>query len=311
MFNETLGLKTIMTEIKKALPSTGIAAGLLGAICFGFIPVFSKPAIEQGLSPMCILAYRFTLATIALGILLKIKRRPLGIKLSDIPVMAMLAVFYCISGGCLMVGYEYMSGGVTGVIHFTYPVFVLLIVLLFFKERIKPKSVIAIIMAIAGIYCLGALGGEAAFIAGADRAEGVAIVVLSGIGYASYLVWIGRGRACKFDSLYLTFWVLVFTSLFFMGFALVRGEFKLVTDAMTLLNFGGLAFIATVIANILVVYAVKKIGSTMESILSAMEPATSVVMCIILFDEQLTLPIALGMVLIFIAVGIVISSNRK
>ena len=105
----------------------GVAAGLLGAICFGFIPVFGKPALEQGVSPMCILAYRFTLAAIVLGLFLKVRRVNLGIPLRDIPTMLLLAVYYCVSGGCLMLGYEYMSGGVTGVIHFSYPVFVLLI----------------------------------------------------------------------------------------------------------------------------------------------------------------------------------------
>lgn len=299
-----------MSDNSSSKSGIGIIAGLLGAVCFGFIPVFGKPALEVGLSPMCILAYRFSLATIILGIFLKIRRVKLGIALRDMPVMLLLAIFYCVSGGCLMMGYEYMSGGVTGVIHFSYPVFVLLILLLFFRERVRLSSAIAIVIAIAGIYCLGVLGGDAAFIPGANRTQGVLIVVLSGVGYAAYLVSLGKGRAQRFDSLYLTFWVLVFTSLIFIALAAVNGELVLVSHTETLLNFAALALIATVVANVLVVYAVKTVGSTLESILSAMEPATSVVMCIILFDEKLNLPIAIGILLIFVAVGIVVCSKR-
>lgn len=289
----------------------GVAAGLLGAICFGFIPVFGKPALEQGVSPMCILAYRFTLAAIVLGLFLKVRRVNLGIPLRDIPTMLLLAVYYCVSGGCLMLGYEYMSGGVTGVIHFSYPVFVLLILLLFFSERIRVSSAVAIVIAGAGIYCLGVLGGDAAFIPGANRAEGVLVVVLSGVGYAAYLVGVGKGRAQQYDSLYLTFWILVFTAVAFIVLAGARGELVLVTDTVTMLNFVGIAVVSTVIANVLVVYAVKTVGSTMESILSAMEPATSVVMCIILFDEKLNLPIIAGIALIFMAVAIVVFRSGK
>ena len=85
----------------------------------------------------------------------------------------------------------------------------------------------------------------------------------------------------------------------------------LVTDTVTMLNFVGIAVVSTVIANVLVVYAVKTVGSTMESILSAMEPATSVVMCIILFDEKLNLPIIAGIALIFMAVAIVVFRSGK
>ena len=43
----------------KKSSSIGFIAGILGAMCFGLIPVFSKPALALGLSPACILTYRF------------------------------------------------------------------------------------------------------------------------------------------------------------------------------------------------------------------------------------------------------------
>ena len=113
----------------KKSSSIGFIAGILGAMCFGLIPVFSKPALALGLSPACILTYRFSLAAIMLGIFLAMRGTSLKLEKCYLPDMMLLTLCYCVSGGCLMLGYEYMSGGVTGVIHFTYPVFVLLILL--------------------------------------------------------------------------------------------------------------------------------------------------------------------------------------
>lgn len=295
----------------KKSSSIGFIAGILGAMCFGLIPVFSKPALALGLSPACILTYRFSLAAIMLGIFLVMRGTSLKLGKCYLPDMMLLTLCYCVSGGCLMLGYEYMSGGVTGVIHFTYPVFVLLILLVVYREKVKLSSVLAIIIAIAGIYCLGVLGGDEAFMPGANRAEGVVIVVISGLGYASYMVFINKCKVRKFDSLFLTFWILVFTALVFAAIAIGKGEFVLISDTETWLNFLALALLSTVVANVFVVYSVKVVGSTLASILSAMEPATSVVMCIILFDEALNLPIAIGIALIATAVGIVIACNHK
>ena len=70
-----------------------------------------------------------------------------------------------------MWGFNFMSGGVTEVLHFTYPVWVMLILLTFFKEKIRVSSAIAIIIAIVGIYCLGVLGGSDAFMPGANSVD--------------------------------------------------------------------------------------------------------------------------------------------
>ena len=179
----------------------------------------------------------------------------------DVPGMALLALYYCVSGGCLMMGYEYMSGGVAGVIHFSYPVFVVLIMLLFFRERVRLSSAVAITAAIAGIYCLGALGGRCGIPA---RCQSLGRRAGSGIvGHRVCFLSCRRGKrkGSKYDSLYLTFWILVFTAVFFIAAAALKGELVIVSDAATLLNFTGLALVATVVANVLVVYAVKVVGS--------------------------------------------------
>lgn len=288
----------------------GIIAGILGAGFFGFIPVFSKPVLMAGISPTCLLFYRFVIASLLTAMILGVKRQPLRLPRDCHKCMGLIALFYCFSGGLLVLGFNYMSGGVTEVLHFTYPIWVMLILLVFFKERIRLSSVIAIIIAIVGIYCLGVLGGEEAFLPGVDKVAGVIIVVASGLACASYVVAINKSNARRLSSMLLTYWMLTISAVIFLMVSLLTGTFEVITDVEILLNLVGLALVATVMSNLFQVYSIKYIGSTQAAILGAVEPATGVVMCILLFDEVLNLPIVVGIALIFTAVMIVVTRNK-
>ena len=277
----------------------GIIAGILGAGFFGFIPVFSKPVLEAGLSPTCLLFYRFAIASLIIALMLGVKRQPISLPRDCWKCMGLIAIFYCFSGGLLVLGFKYMSGGVTEVLHFTYPIWVMLILLCFFKEKIRVSSAIAIIIAIVGIYCLGVLGGTEAFMPGANRVAGVVIVVASGLACGSYIVAINKSNARKLSSMTLTFWMLSLSALIFLVVSVAGGSFEVVTDGTMIANLAGLALVATVLSNFFQVYSIKYIGSTQAAILGAVEPATGVVMCIILFDETLNVPIVAGIALIF------------
>ena len=288
----------------------GIIAGILGAGFFGFIPVFSKPVLAVGVSPTCLLFYRFAIASLIISIMSGVRRESISLPRNCWKCMSLIAVLYCFSGGFLVWGFNFMSGGVTEVLHFTYPVWVMLILLVFFKEKIRVSSAIAIIIAIVGIYCLGVLGGSDAFMPGANRVAGVVIVVASGLACGSYIVAINKSNAHTLSSMCLSYWMLTLSACIFLVVSLVSGTFELITDVYLLGNLVGLALVATVLSNVFQVYSIKFIGSTQAAILGAVEPATGVVMCIILFDEVLNAPIVAGIALIFTAVMIVVTRNK-
>lgn len=303
-----------MTTNSNTLPlnrGKGIIAGILGAAFFGFIPAFSIPALHAGISPSCILFYRFGLASVMLALILTMQGKSLKLPLHYFPVMTILAVFYCFSGGLLVLGYRYMSAGITGVIHFTYPIFVTIILVSFYREKLKISTIIAILVAIIGIYFLGVVGGGQSFTPGTNSVAGFLIVLASGIACASYMVGVNKTRARHLSSLTLTFWLLLISTAIFGALSLISGEFIVVTDIELLANLSSLALIATVLSNFLLVYSIKNIGSTYAAILGAVEPVTAVFIGVLLFNEILNIPIIFGIALIFTAVGIVIMRNHK
>ena len=265
---------------------------------------------SMGMTPACILTYRFAFSTVILLTMLLIQRKQIAIPLYQVPRLIMLSVFYCVSGGLLVVGYKYMSGGVTGVIHFTYPVFVMMILVTFFRERIRISSIIAIIFAIVGIYCLGVLGGGESFIPGQNKIAGILIVLASGVGCAGYIVGVNKTKCRELPSLTLTFWLLLFSMIIFGAIALYDNALVSIPSPKIFIDFISLALISTVLSNFLLVYAIKNIGSTYASILGAVETVTAVVSCAIIFSEPLTPPIIVGIILIFVSVGIVIMRKK-
>ena len=254
----------------------GVIAGIVSAMGFGFIPVFSKPMLADGMATECVLFYRFFLSAIMMAIYLMVTHRRIAVGWRYAPSMFVEAIFYSFSGGLLMFGYNYMTGGVTTVIHFTYPVFVMAISLIFFRERIKGASVLSIVIALAGIYCLSVLGGDASFVPGANKVIGVIIVVLSGLACGCYIVGVNRTRAHELPSLVFTFWLLLISSMFFLGISAYNGTLEFITTPKQCLCFVGLTLIATILSNITLVFSARYVGSTLAAILGAVEPTTAV-----------------------------------
>ena len=96
----------------------GFLYGLLSSASFGLIPMFTIPAMQQGMQFESILLYRFAFATLALGVILLIDGQSFRINHRDIPSLLLLAFFYLISAVFLFWGYKFMASGIATTLHF-------------------------------------------------------------------------------------------------------------------------------------------------------------------------------------------------
>lgn len=279
----------------------GFLYGLLSSASFGLIPMFTIPAMQQGMQFESILLYRFALATLALGVILLIDGQSFRINRRDIPSLLLLAFFYLISAVFLFWGYKFMASGIATTLHFMYPVLTTLIMMLFFLEKKSIWRFMAIALAVAGVFFLsqGNDSGSITFI-------GIFIVLLSALGYALYLVTVSQLKVGQMKGLRLTFYVFLFgTLLLFIGIG-TTGHIQPIPNLHTAGNLVMLAIIPTVISNLALVRAVKCIGSTLTSVLGAMEPVTAVCVGICMFGEPFTNSVGLGIILIITAVTVII-----
>lgn len=282
----------------------GFLYGIATSVTFGLIPLFTLPLMAKGLIFDSILFYRFLLATAALGAMMLLKKETFRIQMRDVPVLILLGLLYTGSAMFLFWGYNFMGAGVATTIHFTYPIFVTLLMFVFFREKASWITWLAILLAIAGVAKLSIKGSELTL-----DPLGMLIVILSAMAYASYIIVVNKLRVRSMNGRKLAFYVFIVSTLLFAVKAMSNEGIQPVPDALSWINLFLLAVVPTVISNITLVLAVHHIGGTLTSVLGAMEPVTAVCIGAFVFGEEFTWQSGLGILFIITAVTLIILSR--
>ena len=279
----------------------GFLYGLLSSASFGLIPLFAIPVMMAGMGFESILMYRFLFAAIMLAGILLVNKESFRINTADILPLCMLALFYMLSALLLFWGYKLMPSGVATTIHFMYPVVTTIIMMVFFHDKRSGWRLLAIALAVLGVYLLS-YSGEG----GKISKGGIIIVLLSAVAYALYLVAIDKCKIGRMKGMKLTFYVFLFGTVMLVILTAINGNIQSIPNMRSALNLLMLALIPTIISNLALVQAIKSIGSTLTSILGAMEPVTAICVGIAVFHESLTYGILLGVAFIITAVTLII-----
>lgn len=279
----------------------GIIYGMATSVTFGLIPLFTLPLIGKGMVYDSILFYRFLFASIALASVMAAKKESFRIDLRDLPVFILLAFFYTFSSLFLLCGYGYMGAGVATTLHFTYPVFVTLLMFFLFREKTGWLTWLAIALAVFGVAMLSLPeSGLSADV------KGIVIVLLSAVAYGSYIAGVNKSRVRNMNSRKLAFYVFVFTTIIFGIKNLVSGSLQTPPDIVSCCHLVLLAVLPTVVSNITLVLAVQNIGGTLTSVLGALEPLTAVCIGALVFGEDFTFREGVGILLVLTAVTVII-----
>jgi putative membrane protein len=305
-----------MSTSTKKLSSQGLILGLTAAVCYGFIPLFTKelqhPSEGLALSSATILFYRFGIASIVIAGIMLFQRISFRITFPEFLRLTLLAFLSDGAALFLIAGYSYMPSGVATTLHFMYPVFTALTMMLFFHEPRRMSTVLAITMAVAGLFVLSWTGqGEVALL-------GVVLEIISALCFALYLIRVNRSRISNMPPTKLTFYVMMLGALIFAATIIYeRSEIEMATHFAVLpstrgwLNLIALSLVCTVITNLALVHAIKMIGPTITAVLGVLEPVTAILLGIVFMGESLTSPIVLGIMLIISAVLIIVLRKHK
>lgn len=282
----------------------GFICGAVSSAAFGLIPLFSLPLMQAGLSFESILFYRLAVSALFIGCYMLVRRLDFSISIKEFAALFFLSTLYSATALFLFSGYMYISSGVATTIHYLYPVLVTSFMVIFFKEQSSVWIAVAITLAIAGVGLLGWGDGGAEV-----NLKGMAIVLVSVATYALYIVGVNKSIVKDLNGLKVTFYVLLLGSVFFLINAVLKGGVQPVSGGQSIANVIFLALIPTILSNVTLVYSIKFIGSTMTSVLGAMEPLTAVLVGVMVFGESFTLNVALGVLLILVAVTLVVLSK--
>lgn len=279
----------------------GYLFGIIGAAAYGLNPFFTLPLVKVGLTTDSILFYRYFFAMLLLAFILKIKHVPFALNKKEFFALFIASMLFAISSLTLYESYHYMSASIASTLLFVYPIFAMLIMVLFFRERTHLGAILAVILMVVGLKCLykSETGLTLSTI-------GIFLVMLSALSYAVYMVFINQSLLSKISVYKLAFYVTFFG--WFMYVARLKGgvELQMIHGHQQWFNVLGLAVLPSVFSLIALTISINAIGSTSASILGAVEPLTAVGIACVFMGETLTLNMLIGIFFIILAVTLVI-----
>lgn len=283
----------------------GFLYGIVASSTFGLLPLFTLPVMGEGLTTFSILSYRMLFASILVAVLMLIGRVSFATNLKELRWFAVLGFLYYGSAALLFQAYGGMASGLATTLHFMYPVSVTIIMALVYKQRPSVVTICAIVLSLVGVALLCLRESST----GVSSLLSVFLVLLSGVCYAVYLVLVSTVRRInQQNSQKLTFYVLMFSGAFFMLSTLQGGGLQIIPSASAGINLLLMATLPTLLSNLALVRSVKNIGSTLTSVLGAMEPLTAIIVGILVFDESLRGLMIVGIILILLSVSLIVLS---
>lgn len=282
----------------------GFILGAIAAASYGMNPLFTLPLYSAGMNVDTVLFYRYSLAVIVLGIMMKFQKQSFAIKRVDVLPLCIMGLLFAFSSLFLFMSYNYMDAGIASTILFVYPVLVAIIMAVVFKEKVSPITMFSIALAFVGISMLcKSPGGQTLSLVG------ITFVFLSSLSYAIYIVGVNRSSLKDMPIAKLTFYVLLFGLSVYVVRLQFCTELQVIPTPMLWINAVSLAVFPTVISLVTMTKAIHYIGSTPTAILGALEPVTALFFGVLVFGEQLTPRIILGILMVITAVTLIIGGK--
>ena len=271
----------------------GFIYGAIAAASYGMNPLFALPLYAVGMSVDTVLFYRYALAAIVLGILMKLQGQPFALRKADILPLVIMGLLFSFSSLLLFMSYNYMDAGIASTILFVYPVMVAVIMGVFFKEKISAITVFSILLALSGIALLYQGDGNKPL-----STIGIIFVLLSSLSYAIYIVGVNRSSLKTLPTTKLTFYAILFGLSVYIVRLNFCTELQMIPSPLLWADVLALAILPTAVSLICTTLAIHYIGSTPTAILGALEPVTALFFGVLLFHEKLTPRLMAGILMI-------------
>ncbi len=284
--------------------SKGILAVIISATIFGSMPLMAKVVYEAGGNAISLTFYRFLLILPFLYFFIKKnENETLKITKEELKKITFVGTLgYGATALLLYLSYNYIPSGMATTIHFIYPVFVILGCILFFKEKPSIIKIIAVILCLLGILMFYDGKGDINF-------TGVFLAFASSITFAFYTVYLDKSGLKKMSTIKLTFYLCLIASIMMFVFSIVTKTFTINMKPIGWFMALFLSLSVGLGVNFFQI-GIKIVGPQSTSILSTFEPITSVIIGVLILNEDFGLRTIIGTGLILIAV-IMISVFEK
>lgn len=275
---------------------------IISAILFGTAGIFVKLAHNTGLDSVSLLTVQYSIAVFLMFLTAFLKdTKKLCINKKQLISMVVLGgvgntfmtIFYYMA-------FEYLPVAMVTMLLFTYPIMVFIYSVIFEKQNVNRKKLLAIIVAFLGcVLTLNILSGEIKY-----SIKGIILGLLSAVFY-SFMNLYSEKKLKDVDSLsinaYSTLFSLLVLILYKPPGILFSGQIKL--EGLTYIIT--LAILCEIIPLTLLYEAIQYIGALKVSIISNLEIPTAMIVSFILLNESVLITQVIGALLIFYAIHLI------
>ncbi|MBQ6611698.1 MAG: EamA family transporter [Oscillospiraceae bacterium] len=287
--------------MEKAKRNIGPALILLAGCFWGSMGIFVRRLADYGFSSIQIVAIRVTLAALIFCMLLLIKD-PSGFRISvkDFPLFLGLGfgsiLFFTV---CYFTAITMMPLSTAAILLYTSPIWIMLMSVLFFHEKLTGRKLLALVLAFAGCVLVSGISGEGMTL------PGLLVGLGSGIGYGLYSI-LGTVALRRYSPFTVTTYTFVFAALgswLICRPAEMLAKFAAAPDLPGLVFFCFLtALVTAVIPFLAYTLGLQTVEASRAGILATVEPLVATLIGVAVFSEPLTLLSGLGILLILAAV---------
>lgn len=273
---------------------------IAAAVLWGIIGLFYKRLSAFGLTPIQIVAVRLGVAAFVLFLYLGIfSFGKLKIRFRDIPWfvgmgMGSLVLF----NWCYFNAMEQLSLSAAAVLLYTSPVFVLIMSVLLFGERITVRKVWAIVFALAGSALVSGLIGSRIHMSVLGLIYGLG----SGFGYALYSI-LGTILLRKYEPETVSAYSFLFAA---VGAVLLSdfqmSQLSLLLDVSIGASAIGIGVICSMLPFTIYTIGLKQVPASRAAVFATLEPAVATLTGLIFFHESISLVKLIGICFIFLGI---------
>lgn len=286
----------------------GIVCLLAAALLWGALGYFVRGLNAYGFSTIQVVSLRFITASLSTAAAaLVIDRKAFRIRPKDIwmflgtGVASIFAFNYCYLS-CMTLT------SLTLAVTFTYtaPAFAIALAAILFKERITPKVIIGMVLAVAGsLIAMGIWNAELRL-----TPLGTVLGLSFGLFFALYSIF-SRLALKRYSSLTITLYSFIFAAIAATAVCSPVEMVSIMHDAGFVPNLLGLGILCTPIPYFLYTYGVSKVKVSVASIITLAEIVTATLISALVYHEELRLYQIIGVLLVVGAVILLAFGNTN
>ncbi len=279
----------------------GILLIILSAAAFGTLGILGRFAFAEGMDALSIMALRFSLAALVMLAVLGFRGERLPHGGTLLRLIGMGAVGYVGQAFAYLTALKYASPGLVALLLYLYPVFVVILSVIFNHERVNRLKIFALGVAVLGLaLTVGPEGGQLA---------GVLLAISAAAIYSVYIM-VGTKVMQQVSAIQSSAVIFLAAGAGSSLLMLVNGA-HLPQTGRGWGVIGAMVIIATVIPVVTFLAGLRRIGATNAAMFSTLEPVVTVLLAALLLGEVLKPITLVGGGLILAAVIMLMRSELR